>query len=920
MKGNPYLPPLFVDLVNGVSGIFKGTAKKKGSSKKGKRASAPKPIKFFAPKKEKSTKTPIFKPYRWAFVGVSLLFAALGQWQMARVWENSSLYFGLGLYAVAVVLFLLAFHKFPDDGLTEAPITSKTEWTVFGIILLIAAFFRIYNLDTFPNGIFMDQGFVGWQALKIGHEHYFPSLFAYLYEEPMNASSYLFYLMTPWFWIFSPTQAHLFLFYAVLGLSTFPLIYWTFRQILGPRVSLLLLYFLAIMRWHFNLNRNGFPTSQVPLYMFGTLAFFLYWLKTKKDWTLWVSVAFFTLGLYTYQAYKIFPLLLLLLCLYEFLTRYWKPLTAGDGKSGIFGKLNALVFLPKGRKKLLSLLRLPEAKKLGIALVVVALFISPMVIYMIHMGKIGSREGENIIAVCKGQHSLKPLQEMIGKTLLMCNRSGDDNERHNLPNYRMLDDFSGPLFFLGAFYAMSRIRQRKFYYAIVGILVMSLPCLLSVVPAHANRMMGVTAFVAFLIATPLAAIWGRVRQLWGTVGEVFFWAVLAIPLYMAAVQNYEIYFHDQYNEGCYWTNSFYGGYSYDASEIGKAIAKYGNDYDYYLYKRHYDHFSVKYLAYPYRDRVHQLEIPGSFAPMDTDGTRGLFFAFQPEQSGFMDMVKTAYPDCQVDVIKDLNGKAVIYFVRVSAASAKKAKGMVLYQEKGGSVDVPLFPQGLPPGPYRGVLKGAVYVDQTSDYGFLSQSNAKMTWSLGGHLIGKTTSLRLVRGFYPLEIHLSAGEGPVQVQLSIVSKLGHSELLDASHFTTLDLARGLKAEYYDRTNPNIKTPVLEEWDPVINFSQGNDFPYVNSAESAHWEGVLNAPTSGTYHFLAKTDEFAKILIDNEIVVPWGRNQSGNVDLAAGPHAFSADFQKDLGPSLSLMWLPPGASNQTVIPNTAFGQAR
>lgn len=217
------------------------------------------------------------------------------------------------------------------------------------------------------------------------------------------------------------------------------------------------------------------------------------------------------------------------------------------------------------------------------------------------------------------------------------------------------------------------------------------------------------------------------------------------------------------------------------------------------------------------------------------------------------------------------------------------------------------------------MKGAVYVNETSDYRFLAQSNAKLTWSLGGHLIGKTTSLRLVRGFYPVEIHLSAGEGPVQVQLSLVSKLGNTELLDGSHFTTLDLGRGLKGEYYDRNNPNIKTPVLEEWDPLVNFSQGNDFPYVNSSETAHWEGVLNAPKTGPYHFLAKTDEFAKILIDNKIVVPWGRNQSGNITLAAGPHSFSADFQKDLGPSLTLLWLSPGASSQEVIPNTVFGQA-
>ena len=905
MKGNPYLPPIVVDLVNGVSGLFKPRAKPKGGSKPKKKAPAPKALKVLPAKKQKALKAPPFKPYRWVLVGFSIVFAGLGQWLIIQVWNNNTLYYGLGFYAVAVTLFLLAFHRFPDDGLAQAPLAPKTEWICFGLIMLVAAFFRLYGLDTFPNGVFMDQGFVGWQALKIGHEHYFPSPFAYLYEEPMNASSLLLYLMAPWFWIFSPTQSHLFLFYCLMGLATFPLIYWTFREIMGARIALLSLYFLAIMRWQFNLNRNAFPTSQVPLYMFGTLAFFLYWLKSKKSWSLWVSVVIFALGLYTYQAYKIFPLLMLILCLYELAT-HWKTLTQGVKKGGFV-------------EKALSLLRFPEAKKLGIGFILFLLLVSPMAIYMIHMGKIGSREGENIMAECRSQHNLKPLEEMITKTLLMCNRSGDDNERHNLPNYRMLDDISGPLFFLGAFYALSRFRQRKFFYAIVGIIVMSMACILGVVPAHANRLMGVTAFVAFLIATPLGAVWGRVRQLWGTVGEFFLWAILAVPLYMAAVQNYDIYFHNQLNENCYWNSSYWGGYSYDASEIGKAIAKYGDQYDYYLYGRHYTHYTVKYLAYPHWDRVHQIEMPASFAPLDTDGTRGLFFAFLPEQSGFMDLVKTSYPDCQVDTIKDLNGKAVIYFVRVSPASAKKAKGLILSRGTAEPVNVPLFPQDLPAGPYQATLKGAVYIDQTGQFGFTSQTNAKISWTLGGHSIGKTTQLKLVRGFYPLVIHLTAGGGPVQLQLGLVSSLGHTELLDNTHFTNLDLDRGLKAAYYDGTNPNIQTPVLEEWDPEVNFCQGSDFPYQNWRETAHWEGILNAPKTGSYHFLAKTDEFAKILIDHKIVTPWGPNQSGNVLLKAGPHAFSADFQKDLGPSVTLYWVPPGAPSQVVIPNSAFGEA-
>lgn len=950
MKANPYVPPILYDLWRMVSRLFprpKRTAK-----------ALPPSVKTVKTKRTAVNRPRVVKAefslWRIGMILGSLVLAALGQMQWIDVSSNKTLWYGMVFYGLAVALFLFALKPWEKEELARVPLDPKWEWGFFAAIMLVAAFFRIFRLDSFPNGIFIDQGFEGWGALTIGHEGWkveviavpcflaglaalygsvrsflqlFPpvpgkakappsrapllrgflwllmscallaiatwiyqnnKLFPFFLGEPLNFPAYLLYVMAPWFWIFKNDQFNLYLFFVLVGLATLPFVYWTFRQMMGPRVALLSLYFLAIMRWNFNLCRNGFPTVQVPFYMFVTLSFLLYGFRSRKWWPFLVAAVFFPAGLYTYQAYKIFPLLLLIYGIYEFLA---------DRKA---------VF--ENRRRLL-------------AFSAIFLFlISPIVFDIVKTGSIGHREDSNsIVSEIRAKHSLQPLQQMIWKTLFMCNRMGDDNERHNDPNHRMLDDFSGTLFVLGVFYALSRAWRRKYFYALAGLAVMSLPCLLSVVPAHANRMMGVTAFVCFLSATPLAAVWGRIKAKWGSAGEALFLVILYAPLMLAALQNYDVYFHKQAGNNSYWTTAYWGGYSYDASAIGKAIAANGDAYDYFLFPRHYEHSTIKYLAYFQRDRVKQMDIPASFAPLQTDPSRGLFFAFLEDQKGFLRYVQDLYPGCEVDGVKDLNGKTVVYLAKVPPAQAAKAKGLILRYPDGREQQVPGFPGGLPPGPYQAGLRGCLYVANADDYRFGSQANCGLVWSVGGHRITPATVLHLAKGFYAVDIHLSVTTGAPQIKLSLIPPTNHPIELDNTHFTNLPVNHGLHATYFQDANSNGK-PALEEWDPLVNFIAGNDFPYLNWQETAYWEGTLLAPRTGRYQFLAKTDEFAEIKIDQKAVAPWGRgNPAGTVDLTAGPHKFGARFQKDLGPILTLFWLTPGGKGFEVIPASAFGEA-
>ena len=156
----------------------------------------------------------------------------------------------------------------------------------------------------------------------------------------------------------------------------------------------------------------------------------------------------------------------------------------------------------------------------------------------------------------------------------------------------MLDDVSGALLILGLGYALVRGFRRKYFYALAGFFIMSLPCILTIDAAHANRLFGMTPFMAFLIATPLTAVWGRMRAFKGKIGEGIFLILLAGPLYLMTLQNFDVYFKKQANSFGSWAE-----YSICETTIGRAIAQKGKSYEYYISPRFFNFFSVIFYGY-----------------------------------------------------------------------------------------------------------------------------------------------------------------------------------------------------------------------------------------------------------------------------------------------------------------------------------
>jgi 4-amino-4-deoxy-L-arabinose transferase-like glycosyltransferase len=855
---------------------------------KGKKKSTPKVSRLAAkgvkkspPKAAPAVKTS-FGGGRLVLLVLSLALAIRGQLDWVATGQDL-LFRGSVLFGLAILLLTATLWPWRGETPQDFPFPSWLERGLLFFILLLAAFFRIYRLDQMPPGIFIDQGIAGDIALRILHEHYFP-----IYADPVFRNPpFLMYQLAVWFAFLKVTPFTFYLFFALMSLATVVFVYWTVRQLGGPRLALLAAFILAVMRWNINFARNGFPTTEVPFYMFGTLAFLLYGLRTGKKWSFALAACFCAGGLYTYQAYKVVPPLLLVFGLYKFFA----------DRQNLRRNVRGLLLFT------------------GLSL----LLMSPFIILMFqNQNNWWREENYNIFQSVKEKHSLQPVVDMVTRTARMFNREGDNNNRHNKPSIPMLDNVTGSLFVLGFFFALTRLKKEKYFFAAAGFLGMCLPCLLSQDAAHANRMLGTTPFIAILSAFPLAVVWDRIRSKWGGLGELFLALLLIEPLFYLALQNYNNYFELQAGDNSLWSTDVWSGYSVPETRIGEKIMAEGENFDYYLMPRFYDYPTIDFLGYSHKDRIKKMVMPEDFAPFKTDPTRGVCYAMLRDHSGVLSLLKKLYPTGTVEEDKDPKGQVMVEYFKIPPTAVAAARGLD-GAFPGKIQHFPRFPKDLPDGPYQAIFKGNLFVDNPGTYRFTASANGSVSLLVNGRPVTKTAVFDLARGFYPIQVRLKALSGPPVLAVNMTPVGGEATVLDDSNLTVLDLNHGLKGEWFPQTDP-VGKPALVQWSPVLNFPHGDDFNFISNPLCIRWRGTLKVSETGTYGFEGKTDEAARLVIDGKTVWDWTANGNGRVHLKAGRHTIEVGFRKNMGPIFSLYWKPPSATQMTVIPMEAFGDTQ
>lgn len=328
------------------------------------------------------------------------------------------------------------------------------------IILIIASFFRLYNLsgtNSAPPGLYPDEAINGnnaSEALDTGD-------FKIFYPENNGREGLFINIQAMFIKVFENEPWVLRLPSAIFGILTVLGIYLFSATLFNnASIGLLSAFFTAISFWHINFSRIGFRAIMAPFLL--VWAFYLLILAINKNNTVnkplradnpsWLLSAFAGLiygaGFYSYIAYRATPLLILIIFLIYYFKSRAPVIARSPAKRGVVIPFSVIPGLTRNP----DLVNKKHKEDVWEVFRIFALFIFisilPLTAYFIQNPQdfIGHASQ---LSVSNSASPLKDLGSNILKTAGMFNFSGDTNWRHNFAGKPELYWPIGILFLIG---------------------------------------------------------------------------------------------------------------------------------------------------------------------------------------------------------------------------------------------------------------------------------------------------------------------------------------------------------------------------------------------------------------------------------------------------------------------------------------
>jgi 4-amino-4-deoxy-L-arabinose transferase-like glycosyltransferase len=196
----------------------------------------------------------------------------------------------------------------------------RNSWLL--IILLVALFLRIYNIQTVPIELFGDEVDVGIQAnsiLTTGNDYMgnpFPVMFRSFaeYRLPLQI-----YATVPFIKIFGLNELAVRLASIIAGVSSVLFLYLLVKENLDKRKALLAALLMSVSPWHVAFSRQANDAGfAIPFILLGTLFF----IKGQKNFKLFLlSAVIFSLSFYSYAITTVFTPLYVVSLMYIYKSR-----------------------------------------------------------------------------------------------------------------------------------------------------------------------------------------------------------------------------------------------------------------------------------------------------------------------------------------------------------------------------------------------------------------------------------------------------------------------------------------------------------------------------------------------------------------------------------------------------------------------
>ncbi|MBP9822139.1 MAG: glycosyltransferase family 39 protein [Candidatus Pacebacteria bacterium] len=391
-------------------------------------------------------------------------------------------------------------------------------------ILVVASFFRFYQLEKYPPGLYPDEAMNGSNALvanATGHYQIF-------YPENTGREGLFINIQAFSVKIFGNHPWALRVVSVLFGVLTILGLYLLTRELFEWRIASVSSFLMAISLWHVNFSRIGFRAIMLPFIL--VYAFYFFWKGLKKsNWVsfFWSGV-FWGLGFYTYTAYRIAPLILFLV-----FVSYWMFLKKDYQHQNY----------EHTRNRFLG----------GFSLLMITMFFVALPIGIYFLKNPQNFMQRNTQSVFVQSQPIRELTNSVVRTLGMFSFQGDSNPRHNLNSQPMLGWPISVLFMIGFLKELYHLIRRKHgHISPIHALMFSwffvflLPGFLSTEAPHALRAIGVIPIVmifagrGFMWLLNASEEWEMSRYPWENKnGKQFITPIVAGLALMVALGFYE---------------------------------------------------------------------------------------------------------------------------------------------------------------------------------------------------------------------------------------------------------------------------------------------------------------------------------------------------------------------------------------------
>jgi Na+-transporting NADH:ubiquinone oxidoreductase subunit NqrD len=402
--------------------------------------------------------------------------------------------------------------------LKHHPMPKLSNFQILIIIIAIATFLRLYNLEIAPPALNQDEAVNGVDAFTLGinlrdhHGNFLPPMLQSFNDW---ASPTLTYLTVPFVKVFGLSVWSIRFANAFFGILCVPLIYGIVRRLTAKQnMALIAAGIVAITPFMISLSRWAIPPSIVPFCLFAFIFTLVKLIDSDSSKKIILNSSLFTLSgialTYSYPTMKVFVPLALIALVVIYLTPFLKA------KFFTKSELNELPLVKGLAAKLTGVSlgdRLTIFKKLILPIITIFVFISPIYHLTIFQPEIYNSRYKQVSVTANGEGFVGGFASRYWEHLTPYFITGysDSNEMHHVPQFGPVNELLTPFVYLGLLVCWWKAKEKenadRQIYMSLFIMFFLAPIAPSLTKDHTLITRGIQVLILSLIFIPIAIDW-----------------------------------------------------------------------------------------------------------------------------------------------------------------------------------------------------------------------------------------------------------------------------------------------------------------------------------------------------------------------------------------------------------------------------